>query len=452
MLIIYETPHCMLKAILVSFLIVAHFLAAYTTIDLVLTYLDYGVTTTTRTMNEVPVEFPKITICNQNMFTTKYAFDFLVKHFKQENFSDKYTLNLQSNFLMNIMNGQINSMTNMDKQRLGHSLSDSMLSCKFNFERCTAADFTWSFDPYYGNCFSFNSDGLKSSTLSGPVFGLVLEFYVNVYEPLYFFNSISGGIGAVIRVDNVSHIVDHAMGGIVVAPGFSTHIALHREFKSLLPKPYSSCDLDVDSGSFDSELFKLIKHSAFDYTQNFCLIQCVQRILIQQVNCVTSLFASVFANASICSSPEVIQKAFQVFTETYMKRDYVKRVCLPHCPLECNTRFFKGMSTSYALLGDSYVDFVRKNKNLSGDFLSRNITVQVAKESVARIDIFYESLSYTKSEESPQWSLVSLLATIGGNLGLYLGVSLFSFSEILTTLFEMFFYFRERQKKRILSA
>ena len=59
--------------------------------------------------------------------------------------------------------------------------------------------------------------------------------------------------------------------------------------------------------------------------------------------------------------------------------------------------------------------------------------------------IFYDSLSYTLSEETPQWDLCNLIANIGGNLGMFLGVSSFSICEIITTLIELYFLRKSNQ-------
>ena len=61
----------------------------------------------------------------------------------------------------------------------------------------------------------------------------------------------------------------------------------------------------------------------------------------------------------------------------------------------------------------------------------------MARKSVSKINIFFESLSYDISSESPQMDVISLVATMGGNLGLFLGVSLLSVGELITTLIEL---------------
>jgi hypothetical protein len=74
---IFTTNHFILKTFLLIFVLASACLASYLVINVFINYFNYGVVTTTRTLNEIPSKFPQITICNYNMFTTEYALDFL---------------------------------------------------------------------------------------------------------------------------------------------------------------------------------------------------------------------------------------------------------------------------------------------------------------------------------------------------------------------------------------
>ena len=117
---------------------------------------------------------------------------------------------------------------------------------------------------------------------------------------------------------------------------------------------------------------------------------------------------------------------------------------MPQCPIECNSTQFVFDLSSYAIIGDLYADAIKQNLNISSDFLTKQINAYTAKESVTRIIIYYDSLSVSITSESPQMDIANLIATIGGNLGLFLGVSLLSLSEVFTTLFEAYFMRREK--------
>ena len=72
------SPYFILKIIFTIFVLVGLGLGSYTTLNLIISYLDYNVITTVRTISETPVVFPKVTFCNKNFLTTKSAHNFLL--------------------------------------------------------------------------------------------------------------------------------------------------------------------------------------------------------------------------------------------------------------------------------------------------------------------------------------------------------------------------------------
>ena len=451
---LFETPHLVIKIFLLLCLLIAYGLASYTTIILILSYLEYGVTTSIRTVTETPAVFPKVTFCSINPLSTLYSFQML------KNISDTNSLvnktrhekNIISSTLNSAILGSLSGSSQYEKMKVSHNLQDIVLSCMFNFVSCDLNQFKWEFDPFYGNCWSFNSGfnssggtvDLKTSSVPGNGFGLQLELYLNYYENLTYFNSIAGGRGAIIRIDNVSHAIDYARDGIQISTGFSTSIALKRVFKSSLPKPYSDCDIDdvTSSSTIYSDLYTLIVKSPVEYTQKYCLIQCLQKLAFDKCNCTYSFFGSVI-KGNVCTTNDELNCAFNQYYVTYSTNSYVQKVCIPQCPLECSSSMFTYTLSSLELVGDSYVDNIESNTNLTADFVNSDITSATAKGSVARICIFYDTLSYTILEESPQWDIITLIASIGGNLGLFLGVCLFSLGEIVTTLMEIYFFYKK---------
>ena len=104
---------------------------------------------------------------------------------------------------------------------------------------------------------------------------------------------------------------------------------------------------------------------------------------------------------------------------------------------------YKTSTYSFHLIGENYVKIIKERKNLVSDFVNRTLDTLTAKESVVKVNIFYDSLSYNELTESPQMTLVTLLASMGVNLGLFLGVSFFSICEIVEFSLEIYF---ERKK------
>ena len=71
--------------------------------------------------------------------------------------------------------------------------------------------------------------------------------------------------------------------------------------------------------------------------------------------------------------------------------------------------------------------------------MGRTIDAVSARESILRVFIFYESLSYTESSERQvTTSVLSLAASIGGILSLFLGVSVLSLFEVIEAFVEFY--------------
>jgi hypothetical protein len=417
--IIYS-PNLVLKIFLLIYVLGSTCFASYFVIHAFICYFTYGVSTMTRTFFETPTLFPKVTFCNINQFTTEFAYN-LTK--------------------MNITSG--NSLSTADKRKLGHDLDDILIDCWFNLKPCNASDFSWSFHRVYGNCYTFNSGfdsnktkiDLKKTSISGLDYGLTLTLYVNMYEKLMNYVNESG---LVIRIGNSSYSTYYASYGIFLSPGLSSYIAVDREFKSILPKPYSNCEIDSNSPKYrhDSLLYDLIDKSDYAYTQQLCFVQCYQDYIIKKYNCSITYFLNLF-NASTCNS----SLEMSIYDSTdFFDGNFISNNCASLCPLECNQTLYKTLVTTNQLNGnDVYVMKIKNNSKLASDFINRTIDSRNARKSIVRVSVFYQSLSYTLSNESPQVDGVALFGSIGGNLSLFLGVSLFSLCEIIELIMELMY-------------
>ena len=492
---IFTTKHLILKFFLLFFVLTSSAIASFMVIHLIMEYFSYGVVTNTRTVFEIPTKFPQITICNYNMFTTEYALDFL-RNFSEGMKKSPYDVNIfKKDEVMNIsyrlmlpkiakfykkVISYVNSQNFSDENRkkLGHGLKDILHNCRINTVACDLNEFTWEFDPVYGNCYKFNTGynstggkiDIKESNIAGPLNGLQFDLFVNVNEEIkenyysYLNNepySINfNALGAIIKIDNSSYLKDHSYnGGIKIASGFHTDLSIYRNFYFNLRKPYSNCELDNDQSIKDSKsdnsLLYLFLNSKYQYTQQSCVIQCFQLNVINKCNCSYSSYFSLF-NEKVCQEEITCaeQEWKSIFSSEKLKnglnrvfyKDKIKN-CLSLCPLECNQTFYETkLSFLKTISWKFYHGLIERN--LSSGFLTLPISPEKALESFVSLNVFYESLSYSLTIESPQLDLFSLLASIGGNLGLILGVSLFSICELVEVLIE-FYLFKPQRIYRI---
>jgi hypothetical protein len=164
----------------------------------------------------------------------------------------------------------------------------------------------------------------------------------------------------------------------------------------------------------------------------------MQKKILQECNCTDPTSLSLFNNSITCKSDDQQTCMNDQYTSIH-SQNYITTSCVSLCPLECKRTRFNAFISSCEILGDLYYDYMKANINLKSDFVYRNITIETAKTSFSFALIYYESNSYTLSTESPTMDVVSLLANLGGTIGLFLGFSLLHVCEVVDVLMQAYF-------------
>ncbi len=68
---------------------------------------------------------------------------------------------------------------------------------------------------------------------------------------------------------------------------------------------------------------------------------------------------------------------------------------------------------------------------------SEVITKNVQIEDYVFFTVFYESLQYTVIDQIEKMDIFDLISNIGGNLGLFIGISFLSFAELIELFVEI---------------
>ena len=116
------------------------------------------------------------------------------------------------------------------------------------------------------------------------------------------------------------------------------------------------------------------------------------------------------------------------------------------CPLECNSTEFTFTITTQTMTGLKYVSLIEQTPVFLSDFNSTPINEATASNKFVELSVYYDSLAYSSSKDSPSMDLVSFLGGIGGTLGLFLGVSVLSICELIHTLLESVMLVQRRNK------
>jgi len=264
-------------------------------------------------------------------------------------------------------------------------------------------------------CFDFNTglnqslypvDILKS-TVPGRSNGLSLQLYHRIQ-----------GVQIEIHVYNQSTDYDPNKA-IYVSEGMEVNIVLNRVFSSKLGSPHSDCKKEY---VFEPKPLDIINQTSFPYFQSECFFLCQMQEEMEICNKTVEFdlnFQYYFTNKShfwylfyneeyndcLKKNPSLLNSIDAKFGSLG-----ANTICDKQCPIECN-------SVSYSLSALS----------------------NALNTPYSLVNIYYEDFFYALIKEDPKTSFDTLVGTIGGLLGLFLGASLISFYEIIYLLISVIY-------------
>jgi hypothetical protein len=151
-------------------LIVSFGICANLIVETLLEYLQFEVVTKIRKINQFPCPFPNVTVCGANIFATNYSLLFLDQfksvNYSIENSSAFYRNNIYKSLEFFRYVGQSyaisDRVSNSEKQKLGLTIDEMLVSCNFAGTDCSVEDFEWT----YANIFLFLSPHFFSRLFS----------------------------------------------------------------------------------------------------------------------------------------------------------------------------------------------------------------------------------------------------------------------------------------------
>lgn len=169
------------------------------------------------------------------------------------------------------------------------------------------------------------------------------------------------------------------------------------------------------------------------YRQIDCFGACFLRHVIQTCGCYdqTSSFPLLNSNNRPCLNFS------DVLCDGYAYADFfsqdVKALCSTDCPLECDSVTYS-ISNSFAQYPSTTYAETLKNNPVLESFFGYNqtaITYDQLRRRVVSFTVFYTQLNYNRFTQLQKTALIDLVSSVGGTLGLFLGMSFLSFIEIV---------------------
>ncbi|KAE9419456.1 hypothetical protein Angca_002549, partial [Angiostrongylus cantonensis] len=313
----------------------------------------------------------------------------------------------------------VDQLTEAEKWAISYKKSELITKCSFNGEECKVDDDFHSYlDPTYGACFTYvgNQSANLVSERSGPAYGLRLELFVNITE--YLPTTEAAGVRLTVHSFEEQPFPDTL--GHSAPTGFVSSFGIRMKSMFRLPLPYGDCN---DRGK-DEDFIYVNKN----YNTEGCQRSCIQKHLATICGCGDPRYPP-FRSTKNCpvddpSKRECLKREFQ-----YAMRHSKKIGC--RCRQPCSQDVY---SVSYsasrwpALPGD-----------LSGcpaGMLAHHC-LTYKREQGAMVEVYYEQLNYESLLESEAYGLPNLLSDFGGQLGLWMGVSVITIMEVFILVFDV---------------
>ena len=208
---------------------------------------------------------------------------------------------------------------------------------------------------------------------------------------------------------------------------------MKREFTNKLGSPYSNCLTDLTPpNEYANELFGYFNElNVTYYDQTFCFKMCYQDKLIDSCSCCDIITPSI-RNATYCSnSTELLCLAnfFVIFATADLNS-----FCNNACPERCNTIEYHLSVSMAAFPTFSYLknqQTTYRNAYMFPQNVNDAYLKKFGRQGFLKFTVNYDNLYYTSIDDSPAITANSLFGTIGGQLGLFVGLSVLSFVEFI---------------------
>jgi hypothetical protein len=288
-----------------------------------------------------------------------------------------------------------------------HSVADLILECHFAGQPC--GNLTEVFEPVFSNlgiCYIFNSGKMKPTLQSkGTGQRQGLQLVVNVDQSEYA-TPIDAGVKIAVHAQSEPPLPDDQ--GIGVPPGRNAFISVKEQ--NINDQTGQNCNSDVSG-------FNFLQGEYTTYSESACLIDCIYTSMADNCECVGARSFYSPDTARYSQLPNcTLEKVCCIVNELISPDE-----C--NCPAACSSILYQ-TTVSYSYFPAEYIS--QSFSNIFG------IPVNFFPTNFLEVSVYFETLNIETQTTSSAYSFVALLSDIGGQLGLFLGVSVISIMEFGT--------------------
>lgn len=189
--------------------------------------------------------------------------------------------------------------------------------------------------------------------------------------------------------------------------------------------PYGNCT----DGHANDTIY--LSSNSYNYSVLSCQKKCFLDELRKNCSCVTDIYED-YLDSRLCGKPD------RICRQRVEMRFYTNKIrCF--CPPPCH-EFIYNTQTTFSLWPDTKNYHILKtrllkNKNLHVYNILRS--TQLARENLVKVKIYFQELNYELVDQVPAYTFETVLGTMGGLLGLYIGFSLITVVETFIFLYDI---------------
>ncbi|XP_041464721.1 amiloride-sensitive sodium channel subunit gamma-like isoform X2 [Lytechinus variegatus] len=428
---------------------------------LIITFFNFGVDVNIDYVRQRAINFPAVTVCNLNpvpLSKTGYVLNLawgnpnatsMFRGLLPQNQSAVATQNQTTtsessgyqdwgnvNFdeldsrvsHLEVAQGIIGSAAYENRSETGHDLDDMLLDCDFENYPCTPDNFSHFYNYLYGNCYTFNSGEFgKLLTVSkvGPLYGLSLELYIQQSE---YISSLQPSAGLRLLVHDQNEMPFPEDQGINLAPGAHASVGLSMVYLERLGTPYTNCSSRFKPGNIFKDKFHHL-----DYSRSACEKDCYFNEVMRVCGCADVKY-NYNDSATPCDSDNVA-------CVTEVENNYTSGMLVCGCTMPCRQHIYEITVSEASWPNMGYTETVERNIEGVSDDLMKKVHDEGAESfisnNVLKVTIFYESLQYEYIYQTAAYGIYSLISDLGGQIGLWIGVSILTIFEFIELVYDL---------------
>ncbi|CAF0966874.1 unnamed protein product [Adineta steineri] len=423
----------------------------YFIIQSILAYYSYPTQTSVSTINEWPQAFPAVTVCNNSPFRyDTFIGPYLnyTNSLNLTNTTDTTTFTeQQALYISDYLQYKLNR--NESVNEFYYPLSSMLIKCVYNGVNCSAADFVQFTSSTYGLCYTFNAqashinnDTIHYNNENGGSGELQLDLYIHSHQYVpYLTDAMS--IVTMVHDNTQLPLIDRL--GIQMMPGRKHKLGYSVKTNTFLPAPYTACTETITLGM--QAMFDQFSNAKYAYAQQICFSVAMQSYTYDQCGCVSpyewsyryviSHGATNIIYATLCNiSDPCYSKAAVIFQASVsVSNDYAA-----NCGLECTTNQYVLELSSALAPASWYMNSIKQFVESSSIPLPSNWLSTWSNEiqnNYVSLDIVCATTVVESYTQQATLGGVDVISNIGGQTGLWIGISFLSLMEFAEMLFRL---------------